>query len=50
MCVMVYNRWFQEPAVKRNWAVVVGTWFLVLLGIGGSGLPAATERPPELDA
>ena len=27
-------RWFQEPAVKRNYCIVLGAWFLVFIGIG----------------
>ena len=26
--------WFQQPAVKKNWCLVVGIWMLILLGIG----------------
>lgn len=46
ICVFVtlmYNRWFQEPAVKRNWIIVVGAWFLVFLGIGEGGLLPGIE-------
>jgi len=25
--------WFQQPAVKRNWYIVLGAWGLVFLGI-----------------
>lgn len=28
--------WFQQPAVKKNWCLVIGIWAMMVLGIGRS--------------
>ena len=28
--------WFQQPAIRKNWCLVVGIWILVFLGIGNA--------------
>lgn len=44
-----YRFWFQHPAVKNNWKVVVGSWALLIIGIALVACGLFTEFKENTD-